>query len=85
MIIQSILQVGVNSTDSTEFTGPVEYPKIFSHLRLANHSIVSTRFVFLHHWHHLIEVIYHAHTNNLVPLSRLKHVEPINYIIQQNL
>ena len=25
MIIQSILQVGVNSTDSTEFTGPVEY------------------------------------------------------------
>ena len=26
MIIQSILQVGVNSADSTEFTGPVEYP-----------------------------------------------------------
>ena len=25
MIIQSILQVGVNSADSTEFTGPVEY------------------------------------------------------------
>ena len=67
MIIQSILQVGVNSADSTEFTGPVEYPKIFSHLCLANHSIVSTRFAFLHHWHHLIEVMYHAHTNNLVP------------------
>ena len=27
MIVQSILQVGVNSADSTEFTGPVEYPK----------------------------------------------------------
>ena len=27
MIIQSILQVGVNSADSTEFTGPVEYLK----------------------------------------------------------
>ena len=27
MIIQSILQVGVNSADSTEFTGPVEYPQ----------------------------------------------------------
>ena len=26
MIVQSILQVGVNSADSTEFTGPVEYP-----------------------------------------------------------
>ena len=26
MIIQSILQVGVNSADSTEFTVPVEYP-----------------------------------------------------------
>ena len=28
MIVQSILQVGVNSADSTEFTGPVEYPII---------------------------------------------------------
>ena len=27
MILQSILQVGVNSADSTEFTGPVEYLK----------------------------------------------------------
>ena len=26
MIVQSILQVGVNSADSTEFTGLVEYP-----------------------------------------------------------
>ena len=26
MSVQSILQVGVNSADSTEFTGPVEYP-----------------------------------------------------------
>ena len=26
MIVQSILQVGVNSANSTEFTGPVEYP-----------------------------------------------------------
>ena len=26
MIIQSILQVGVNSADSTEFTGPVKDP-----------------------------------------------------------
>ena len=29
MIVQSILQVGVNSADSTEFTGPVEYPITF--------------------------------------------------------
>ena len=29
MIVQSILQVGVNSVDSTEFTGPVEYPFVF--------------------------------------------------------
>ena len=28
MIVQSILQVGVNSADSTEFTGPVEYPRV---------------------------------------------------------
>ena len=27
MIIQSILQVGVNSADSTEFTGPEESPR----------------------------------------------------------
>ena len=30
MIVQSILQVGVNSADSTEFTGPVEYLITFS-------------------------------------------------------
>ena len=29
MIVQSILQVGVNSADSTEFTGPVEYPLVY--------------------------------------------------------
>ena len=28
MIVQSILQVGANSSDSTEFTGSVEYPII---------------------------------------------------------
>ena len=30
MIVQSILQVGVNSADSTELTGPVEYPILFN-------------------------------------------------------
>ena len=35
MIVQSILQVGVNSADSTELTGPVEYPFLISLADLA--------------------------------------------------
>ena len=35
MIIHSILQVGVNSADSTEFTGPVEYLLEYKLSRLA--------------------------------------------------
>ena len=51
LIVQSILQVGVNSADSAEFSGPVEYLKCKQMLTFQISHIetpASPKFTFLH-------------------------------------